>query len=127
MGNHSAGRAMGRSAEIALKLTRHKPTRQEALDLLDMICEPHRGCDAEFEAEDPNRPGRVHPEYVDYTDPIGPLGFFIIAAFDESGRDWASDYRAARAKDDDGEAFEQFVDDWGEGPEGSFSKRYDFC
>ena len=67
MGNHEAGKAMGRMAEMALKMR----TNQTALELLDEICEPYRGCDAEFESVDPNNPRQTHPEYGDYTDPQG--------------------------------------------------------
>lgn len=80
MGNHEVGRAMGRMAEVVLKL-RTNPTTQTALSLLDQICEPYRGADAEFEAVDPKRPGHTHPEYGQYTDPKGTLGILIREAF----------------------------------------------
>ena len=69
MGNHDVGRAMGRMADTVLKMR----TTQTALELLDEICNPYRGYDAEFEAEDPMEPGHVHPDYIDYTDPNGSL------------------------------------------------------
>ena len=46
MGNHTAGTAMAKAAEIALKLRRPE---HKALELLDLICEHWRGCDAEFD------------------------------------------------------------------------------
>ena len=66
MGNHVAGSAMGKQAQLLMS---NRPSGMTALQLLDMICEPHRGCDAEFEAEDPSRPGHVHPEFRDWCDP----------------------------------------------------------
>lgn len=109
MGNHQAGRAMGKTAE-ALAFT-----NLTALAALDMICNPYRGCDAEFEAEDPNRPGHIHPEYADYTDPNGPIGKLIIEAFGETGKDYYGEW---------GEA-EQ--DAWFDGPYTKFKDRYEFC
>lgn len=69
MGNHQAGKAMGLTA-VALLANR---TNQTALELLDIICTPYRGCDAEFESEDPANPGSTHPDYHDYTSPDGPV------------------------------------------------------
>ena len=46
MGNHTAGTAMAKAAEIALRLRRPE---DKALELLDLICEHWRGCDAEFD------------------------------------------------------------------------------
>lgn len=73
---------MGRQAESILK--RRKP-EESALDLLDEICRPYMGCDAEFEAEDPKKPGKIHPDYTFYTDPEGPLGKLMIEAFAPHG------------------------------------------
>lgn len=113
MGNHRAGIAMGKAAEMALKMR----TNQTAIELLDMICEPYRGCDAEFEAEHPDLPGRVHPEIVDYTDPNGPLGVLIVEAFGESGCDYM------RGWPEDEESVKAFY----YGPYNQFSERYEFC
>jgi len=113
MGNHTAGRAMGKAAEMALEMR----TDQKALDLLDKICEPWRGCDAEFEGEDPKRPGYVHPEYSKYTDPNGPMGLLIIEAFGDPDRDYM------RGWPEDADA----VDQWWDGPYGKFRARYEFC
>ena len=55
MGNHDAGRAMVQTA-TALWDQREK-TGQTALEILDIACEPYRGCDAEF--DDEARPGEV--------------------------------------------------------------------
>lgn len=88
VGNHDAGKAMGIAAEAALGARRRRKLRQqEARDILDAICESWRGCDAEFEAEDPKRPGHQHPEYIDYTDFNAPLGKIIAAAF-TPGKTW---------------------------------------
>ena len=121
MGNHDAGRAMGRMADLALKMR----TNQTALEILDQICEPYRGCDAEFEAVDPANPHRTHPEYFRYTDPNGTLGRLIQEAFDPK-TDWIRLLReAAESHDDD--RMEAFWNSWGEGPEKEFDTRYEFC
>jgi hypothetical protein len=121
MGNHEVGRAMGRMAEMALKMR----ANQTALELLDEICEPYRGSDAEFESEDPKNPGNIHPEYCRYTDPKGPLGVLIREAFDPTV-DWIALQREAEKSGDD-DNIEEFYESWGTGPEGKFDARYEFC
>jgi hypothetical protein len=112
MENHAAGKAMGLAAEIAIKAR----TDQMAIELLDKICFPYKGCDAEFEAEDPLRPGFIHPEYNSYTDPNGPLGLLIAEAFGEPNRDYYTEW----LQDEDSES-------WWDGPYGQFRQRYSFC
>jgi hypothetical protein len=124
MGNHEVGRAMGRMAEIVLKL-RTNPTTQTALSLLDQICEPYRGADAEFEAVDPHRPGHTHPDYCRYTDPKGPLGILIQEAFDPKV-DWIAIQRVIEATCND-DKVDEFYESWGDGPEKQFDARYEFC
>lgn len=121
MGNHEVGRAMGRMAEIALKMR----TNQNALALLDEICKPYRGADAEFEADDPNNPGNQHPEYCRYTDPKGPLGILIQEAFAPTV-DWIAVQRKVEETGDDDKT-EGFYESWGEGPAKQFDDRYEFC
>ena len=121
MGNHAAGRAMGRMAEMALKMR----TNQTALELLDEICEPYRGADAEFEAEDPDNPGHTHPKYCHYTNPTGPLGILIGEAFDPTV-DWIALQDKAEATGDQ-DKIEEFYESWGYGPEEQFDARYEFC
>lgn len=121
MGNHEVGRAMGRMAEMALKMR----TNQTALELLDEICEPYRGADAEFEAVDPNNPRLTHPEYCLYTDPKGPLGILIGEAFDLTVA-WRSLQRTVEETGDD-DKIEDFYKSWVNGPEKQFSARYEFC
>ena len=121
MGNHAVGKAMGRMAEMALKMR----TNQTALELLDEICEPYRGADAEFEAEDPNNPGHTHPEYHRYTAPKGPLGILIQEAFDPTV-DWIALQCSAEETGDD-DKVEEFDESWGNGPEKQFDSRYEFC
>ena len=121
MGNHEVGRAMGLMAEIALKLR----TNQTALEILDIICEPYRGADAEFEAEDPNNPGHTHPEYCRYTDPKGPLGVLIQEAFN-SKVNWLTLQRKAEESGNN-DKIEGFYESWGNGPEKQFDARYEFC
>ena len=121
MGNHEVGRAMGRTAMMVL----HLRSNQTALELLDMTCEPYRGSDAEFEAVDPNNPGRTHPEYGRYTDPKGPLGILIREAFDPTV-DWIDLQRIAEETGDN-DKIEEFYESWGTGPEKQFDARYEFC
>lgn len=93
---------------------------QTALDLLDTICEPYRGCDAEFEAEDPDRSGRVHPIYNNYTDPLGPLGKLIIEAFGPFPE-------RCEAEDHDHDGQDAYWVAWYDGPHQKFKDRYGFC
>lgn len=113
MGNHAVGRAMGRMAEMAIKMR----TNQTALELLDEICEPYRGADAEFEAED--------SAYCRYTDPKGPLGILIQEAFDPKV-DWIVLQRKAEGTGD-GDKIDEFYETWGDGPGKQFDSRYEFC
>ena len=121
MGNHEVGRAMGRMAEMALRMR----TNQPALALLDEICEPYRGADAEFEAIDPNNPRHTHPEYCRYTDPKGPLGILIREAF-EPKMDWLALQRKI-VETGNQDLIDEFFESWGNGPEEQFDARYEFC
>ena len=121
MGNHEAGRAMGRMAEMALKMRKN----QTALALLDEICEPYRGADAEFEAVDPKKPGHVHPQYSHYTEPNGPLGILIAEAFSPAV-DWKVLKQEAE-KSGNEETIEEFYNSWYDKVESQFSARYEFC
>lgn len=112
MGNHDVGRAMGRIAEILIK----KRTHETALELLDEICQPYRGYDAEFESEDPDNLGYGHPDYLNYTDPNGPIGRLIIEAFGESSHDYMTGWPEEDAAQEA----------WWDGPYGKFRKRYGF-
>jgi hypothetical protein len=89
------------------------------LDLLDEICNPYRGCDAEFEAEDTQRPGHIHPDYTFYTDPEGPLGRLMVEAFAPNG---INDLLLCLPRNSDGENeyFTKHVYN-------EFHKRYKFC
>jgi len=121
VGNHEVGRAMGRMAEMALKMR----TNQTALAILDEICEPYRGADVEFEAVDPNNPRQTHPEYCRYTDPKGPLGILIREAFDPKV-DWIVLQREAEGSGDQ-DKIDEFYENWGDGPGKQFDARYEFC
>lgn len=131
MGNHAAGKAMGLGAGAFLRIVPN-PTREQALQALDDLCEGWRGCDAEFEAEDPHNRGRVNPAYTFYTDPKGPLGRLIAAAF-APGEDWIGKIEEAAARARLSWPAEEFDCDspawtsWYEGPEQEFKKRYEFC
>jgi len=108
-------------AEMALSMR----GKQTALELLDLICEPYRGADAEFEAVDPNRPGYIHPEYGQYTDPNAPLGALICEAFSPNV-DWISlKHKAEQSGNSD--KIEEFDGSWYDGPYSQFKDRYEFC
>jgi hypothetical protein len=121
MGNHQAGRAMGVAAEMWWRMREERrlpdPDKTEALEALDLICSGYRGCDAEFEAADPNRPGLIHPVYHHYDQPDGPLGKFIVIAFEATPEQVAA-YFSNDA---------QLIDLWYDGPHKAFDTRYDFC
>lgn len=126
MGNHTAGKAMGLAAASALK----NRSGRTALEILDEICEPWRGCDAEFEMEDPANPGYVHPEIGNYNDPDGPLGILIAEAFGDPGVDYMKGWHSDDSDEQDA-AGDRW---WGHlrdparmGPCRKFRKRYDFC
>lgn len=114
MGNHAAGKAMGKTAELMLA---HRGD-QSAAALLDAICEPWRNCDAEFEAEDPNNPGKIHPDYTFYTDPNGPLGILINEVWGENGVTYMEQV--------DGVPDPVPSEDWWEGPRQKFKDHYEF-
>ena len=120
MGNHAAGKAMGIAADAVLKS--HYPRNffdaGFALSILDDICEPWRGCDAEFEAEDPKHPGQQHPDYIDYTDFNAPLGKLIAMAF-SPGVEWNN---PPSDRDED-----PVWRRWYDGPCKQFHERYDLC
>lgn len=131
MGNHDAGRAMGHAARVALK-SRNGRT---ALQILDDICEPWRGYDAEFESDNPDRPSEVHPEYADYFEPNGPLGILAIEAFGEPGRDYRAEINTltSKAEETDHDSDWDAVNDWWDfytdkdGPAGKVHDRFEFC
>jgi hypothetical protein len=121
---------MGLSATEALKI---RQSGQSALQLLDMICLPYKGCDAEFEAEDPSKRGHINPAFTFYTDPPGPLGKLIAEAFAPE-RDWIGDWIAWCNSSDfgnegNGNVRDMWEDsgDYPECPMAQFSRRYDFC
>ena len=68
MGNHDIGRAMVQTAS-ALWEQREK-TGQEALEILDIACPPHRGRDAEWGGD--SRPGHAFAEILKETLTSGP-------------------------------------------------------
>ena len=118
MGNHDAGRSMGRMAESLIK--RRLPS-DKAIDLLDEICRPYSGCDAEFEAEDPNKPGHIHPDFTFYTDPEpgAALGMLMVEAFAPNGLEDISNCSVIEENNAD-----EF---WRTKVYEPFQKRYKFC
>jgi hypothetical protein len=132
MGNHAIAKAVGPAAEAAVRM---RAPGQSALEILDMLCAPWRGCDAEWEAEDPKRPGFCHPDFNYYTDPHpqAALGMLMVEAFAPNGikdlpkyQHMVPQLRPAGAPDDDDlefEAYEAWRKDVGE----PFDRRYGFC
>lgn len=114
MGNNSAGKAMGQTAE---NLLRNRPDKT-AIALLDEICEPWRKCNADFKSECHFRPDRTHPDYHDYTLPGAPLGILIAEVFGVSNKDYVHDFKQG------GE--EWLETEWLRGPYNAFTKRYEF-
>lgn len=85
MGNHDLGRSIGTAVQIAYE--RRQPD-ETALSILDRFCY-HKGIggDAEWEAEDSERPGHCHPLIGNYTDPDpnAGLGMLMVEAFAPNG------------------------------------------
>lgn len=126
MGDHHIGQKMGVAAAAALEKTL-SPTPEEATAILDRICTPYRGRDAEFEAVDPANPDRTHPDYFSYTDPNGPMGKLITIAFG-GARNWNADLEAEWAAMAPGDAIDDgpVWEEWYDGPYTTFRERYDF-
>lgn len=80
----AVGRAIGWMAHELVVL--RKPG-DSALELLDLICAPHRGTHAQFEAWDSDRPGRTGRAFERYTDPhpAAWLGMLMVEAFAPHG------------------------------------------
>jgi hypothetical protein len=91
MGNHDLGRHIGACVQIAYE--RRLPS-EAALDILDRFC-IGRGGDAEWDAEDPNRPGHAHPAIGNYThpDPAAGMGMLMVEAFAPGGLSDLPKYR----------------------------------
>ncbi len=123
MGNHAAGKAIGLAAEQAVRGRREG---ESALEILDRICRPYQGADAEFEAEDPQRPGHVHPEFAEYRKPHpkAALGMLLLEAFAPNGMDDLQRYSPMFGAGPDADAA---CDAWWSEIRDPFAKRYDFC
>lgn len=130
MGNHAAGKAVGLAAELAL--SRRRPG-ETALDLLDAACRGYHGTDAEFEAEDPDNPGRVHPEFGDYRDPHpkAALGMLMLEAFAPNGVADLARYApmlGTCSQDEEAQAAQDAAYDlWSAEVDEPFTRRYRFC
>jgi hypothetical protein len=83
VGNHDLGRQIGCTVQVAYE--RRLPT-ETSLEILDRYC-AGRGGDAEFEAEDPNNHGHIHPLFNDYRDPCpdAGLGMLMVETFAPNG------------------------------------------
>lgn len=88
MNNFDIGRAI---VDQALRLARgRRLTQAAALAILDRVCTPWRDETAEFESQDPENPGCVHPDYDDDRDPVAPFGGLLRRAFwpEVADEDW---------------------------------------
>lgn len=124
MGNHDAGLAIGLAAEAAVG---NRKEGEAALSILDRICKPYRGCDAEFESRDPENPHNVHPEFDDFRfpHPKAALGMLMLEAFAPNGLADLPRYQPML-----GEPGEQEIaacDAWWDEVRDQFTTRYEFC
>jgi hypothetical protein len=124
MGNHSAGQSMALGAAHALQT---RQPGQTAISLLDKVCARYVDCDAEFESEDPDNPGTVHPEFDDYTapHPNAALGMLMVEAFSPNGLTDLPHYAAML--DTDNPECDSAYDRWREDVYQPFRTRYRFC
>jgi hypothetical protein len=117
MGDHHIGRQMATAARLALSERR---AGEDAISILDRICMPHRGRDAEFEAEDPDG-------YDSETDPHpkAALGMLMLEAFAPDGADSLARYAGMGSDDPDED--ERVTDLWWNEVYEPFRARYAFC
>ena len=123
MGNAAVGREIDIAAHTAVL---HRQPGESALTILDRICSRHRGCDAEFESEDPGNPQNVHPDFDRSTDPHpkAPLGMLLLEAFAPGGIADHVRY-APMLHGEEGE--EEACEAWWSEVYDKFRARYDFC
>ena len=123
MGNHAVGQAIDRAAQQAV-LSR-KPG-ERALDILDRMCTPFRGADAEFESTNPDNSDQVHPEFDDcrHPHPKAALGMLLIEAFAPNG---LADLERYSPMLSDGPDADNACDLWWEEIREPFASRYEFC
>lgn len=124
MGNHTAGNAMGKTAQAMLA---NRPQGMTALAILDVICEPYRGCDAEFESSHPTKRDEVHPDFSDWCDPHpgAALGMLMLEAFAPNGV--ADLPRYAPMLEGGDEAADEACDAWYAEVGTPFAERFGFC
>lgn len=104
MGNHDVGRSMAASAEVfwaTMDAVNAKPTKEQALSVLDIAAKNFHGADAEFD-----------DEFFGET----PLSKLVALAFDATPEE---------IDDRDNSTHEGEL--WYEGPYRRFSNRYRFC
>jgi len=105
MGNHAIAKPVGLGAEKLLRAREEGKVTLSALEILDILCEPWRGCDAEFSH---------------YRLPQFDLGKLMIEAFSPNGLADLPKYLEAE--------WDEEIDDlWWEEVCKPFSDRYDFC
>ena len=124
MGNHATGTAIGLAS---IEAVRSRKPGESALSILDRLCTPYRGDDAEFESMDPNKPDYVHPECDDWRYPHRSmaLGMLMLEAFAPNGIDDLARYHPML--DGEGVAQEDAWAAWKSEVCDPFSDRYYFC
>jgi hypothetical protein len=125
MGNHVAGQAVGLAAEHALST---RVEGETAMAILDRVCRKYHGADAEWESEDPAKPGSVHPDYEAYTDPHpkAALGMLMIEAFAPNGLADLPRY-APMIESEEQDVADAAYDLWWAEVSEPFDKRFGFC
>lgn len=123
MGNHAAGQAMDRAAQQAVQT--RKPG-ERAIEILDKICKPFRGADAEFESTNPENTDQVHPEFDDcrHPHPKAALGMLLLEAFAPNG---LADLERYSPMLSDGPDADDACDLWWDEILEPFTNRYGFC
>ncbi len=113
-------------SDHAYKVPPVEVVRKEALAILDRVCMPHRGRDAEFESTCPDNPTQVHPDFGYSTDPhpSASLGMLMIEAFAPNGAADLPKYEASVHGGD--KAADDAHDLWEAEVEIPFRRRYKF-
>jgi len=127
MENRTIGTRMGLAAQTAL-LARAKG--ESALSILDKICSPYHGLNADFDAWDPADARSQHPVIRSHLDahPQAALGMLMVEAFAPDGLADLAQYQPAFDKTTAGTWSERddALDLWYVHVEEPFRKRYDF-
>jgi hypothetical protein len=133
MGNQTAGTMIAQ--QVRRLVERRKD--ESAIDLLDAAmawakAQSGFSSDAEFEAEDPDRPGHGHPDYANERDPHpkSALGLLMVEAFAPNGLEDLPRYEAmltGTAPGADPSDEDAAQDAWYDEVCDPFKARYDLC